>query len=64
MAHEHDVCMEITGTKGKVMVNLVLRRDNVMVVGEGGIRHEVQPGTGSGSRMRSSQSRMSLLRLS
>jgi myo-inositol 2-dehydrogenase/D-chiro-inositol 1-dehydrogenase len=43
MAHEHDVCMEITGTKGKVMVNLVLRRDNVMVVGEGGIRHEVQP---------------------
>jgi myo-inositol 2-dehydrogenase / D-chiro-inositol 1-dehydrogenase len=42
MAHGHDVCTEIIGTKGKVMVNLVPRRDNVMVAGEGGIRHEAQ----------------------
>jgi myo-inositol 2-dehydrogenase / D-chiro-inositol 1-dehydrogenase len=43
MAHGHDVCTEIVGTQGKVMVNLVPRRDNVVVAAEGGVRHEVQP---------------------
>jgi myo-inositol 2-dehydrogenase / D-chiro-inositol 1-dehydrogenase len=43
MAHGHDVCTEIIGTKGKVMVNLVPRRDNVMVADEGGMRHDIQP---------------------
>lgn len=43
MAHGHDVYTEIIGTKGNIMVNLVPRSDNVMVAGEGGIQHEVQP---------------------
>jgi myo-inositol 2-dehydrogenase/D-chiro-inositol 1-dehydrogenase len=43
MAHGHDVCTEIVGTDGKIMVNLVPRLDNVTTAEKGGIRHQVQP---------------------
>jgi myo-inositol 2-dehydrogenase / D-chiro-inositol 1-dehydrogenase len=43
MAHGHDVCTEVVGTKGKVMVNLIPRLNNVALAEKGGIRHEVQP---------------------
>ena len=43
MAHGHDVCTEVVGTKGKVMVNLVPKLNNVALAEKGGIRHEVQP---------------------
>ncbi|KAL4973633.1 hypothetical protein BDW66DRAFT_161962 [Aspergillus desertorum] len=33
----------ITGTEGKVMVNVVPRANNVVVADKGGMRHEVQP---------------------
>ena len=42
-AHGHDVCTEITGTQGKVMVNVIPKRNNVMVADKIGMRHEVQP---------------------
>ncbi|PMD38573.1 NAD(P)-binding protein [Hyaloscypha variabilis F] len=42
-AHGHDVCTEVVGTKGKVMVNLVPRLDNVTVAQSIGISHKVQP---------------------
>lgn len=42
-AHGHDVCTEVVGTNGKVMVNVVPRMDNVMVASEHGITHKVQP---------------------
>jgi myo-inositol 2-dehydrogenase/D-chiro-inositol 1-dehydrogenase len=42
-AHGHDVCTEITGTKGKVMVNLDPRLNNVTMAQTSGINHEVQP---------------------
>jgi myo-inositol 2-dehydrogenase / D-chiro-inositol 1-dehydrogenase len=42
-AHGHDVCTEVVGTKGKVMVNLVPRLDNVTVAQKIGISHKVQP---------------------
>lgn len=41
-AHGHDVCTEITGTEGKVTVNLVPRADNVVICDKRGISHEVQ----------------------
>lgn len=41
--HGHDVCTEVVGTKGKVMVNLVPRLDNVTVAQKIGINHKVQP---------------------
>ena len=42
-AHGHDVCTEVVGTQGKVMVNLVPRLNNVTVASSEGIGHEVQP---------------------
>ena len=42
-AHGHDVCTEVVGTEGKVMVNLVPRLDNVTVASSKGVGHEVQP---------------------
>lgn len=42
-AHGHDVCTEITGTKGKVMVNVMPRANNVVLADGLGMRHEVQP---------------------
>jgi myo-inositol 2-dehydrogenase/D-chiro-inositol 1-dehydrogenase len=42
-AHGHDVCTEVTGTKGKVSVNVVPRLNNVTMAQTGGIKHEVQP---------------------
>lgn len=42
-AHGHDVCTEITGTEGKLMVNVVPRNNNVVIAEKSGIRHEVQP---------------------
>jgi myo-inositol 2-dehydrogenase / D-chiro-inositol 1-dehydrogenase len=42
-AHGHDVCTEITGTEGKVMVNVIPKANNVVIADNLGIRHEVQP---------------------
>ncbi|RAH50447.1 Gfo/Idh/MocA family protein [Aspergillus brunneoviolaceus CBS 621.78] len=42
-AHGHDVCTEITGTEGKLMVNVVPRQNNVVLADKLGMRHEVQP---------------------
>ncbi|RDW87850.1 hypothetical protein BP5796_03544 [Coleophoma crateriformis] len=42
-AHGHDVCTEVVGTKGKVMVNLDPRANNVTSASSSGISHEVQP---------------------
>ncbi|KAL5044676.1 hypothetical protein BDW71DRAFT_198796 [Aspergillus fruticulosus] len=42
-AHGHDVLTEITGTEGKVMVNVIPRANNVVVADKGGLRHAVQP---------------------
>ncbi|KAL4757932.1 Gfo/Idh/MocA family protein [Aspergillus foveolatus] len=42
-AHGHDVLTEITGTDGKIMVNVIPRANNVVVADKGGMRHEVQP---------------------
>jgi myo-inositol 2-dehydrogenase/D-chiro-inositol 1-dehydrogenase len=42
-AHGHDVCTEILGTNGKIMVNVVPRINNVVVADKSGIGHEVQP---------------------
>lgn len=42
-AHGHDVCTEITGTKGKVMVNVMPRANNVVLADNLGMRNEVQP---------------------
>ncbi|PYI26431.1 NAD(P)-binding protein [Aspergillus indologenus CBS 114.80] len=42
-AHGHDVCTEITGTEGKLMVNVVPRQNNVVLADRLGLRHEVQP---------------------
>ncbi|KAK1144531.1 hypothetical protein N8T08_005404 [Aspergillus melleus] len=40
-AHGHDVCTEITGTKGKIMVNLIPRSNHVQVAGANGISNAV-----------------------
>lgn len=40
-AHGHDVCTEITGTDGKIMVNLLPRTNHVQVAGKQGITHAV-----------------------
>jgi myo-inositol 2-dehydrogenase/D-chiro-inositol 1-dehydrogenase len=42
-AHGHDVCTEITGTEGKIMVNVIPKRNNVVLADKLGMRHEVQP---------------------
>ncbi|KAI3009019.1 hypothetical protein CBS147346_2454 [Aspergillus niger] len=42
-AHGHDVCTEITGTEGKVMVNVIPRQNNIVLADKLGMRHEVQP---------------------
>lgn len=42
-AHGHDVCTEITGTDGKLMVNVVPQQNNVVLADKLGMRHEVQP---------------------
>ncbi|KAL1862116.1 hypothetical protein Plec18170_000940 [Paecilomyces lecythidis] len=42
-SHGHDVTSEITGTQGKLSVNLVPRQNNVTLSDKLGIRHEVQP---------------------
>ena len=42
-AHGHDVCTEVTGTTGKIMVNVVPRANNVVLADKLGMRHEVQP---------------------
>ncbi|RDW65766.1 Gfo/Idh/MocA family protein [Aspergillus mulundensis] len=41
-AHGHDVLTEITGTEGKVMVNVIPRANAVVLADKGGLRHEVQ----------------------
>ena len=41
-AHGHDVSTEVTGTEGKVSVDLVPRANNVVVCDRRGIDHEVQ----------------------
>lgn len=38
----HDVCTEITGTDGKVSVNVVPRANNVVISDKIGVRHQVQ----------------------
>lgn len=38
----HDVCTEITGTAGKVSVNVVPRANNVVISDKIGVRHQVQ----------------------
>ncbi|CEO59728.1 Putative Related to dehydrogenase [Penicillium brasilianum] len=42
-AHGHDVCTEITGTQGKVMVNVIPKQNKVVIADKLGMRHEVQP---------------------
>lgn len=42
-AHGHDACTEVTGTGGKIMVNVVPKRNNVATADKAGMRHEVQP---------------------
>ena len=42
-AHGHDVCTEVTGTTGKIMINVVPRSNNVVLADKLGMRHEVQP---------------------
>ncbi|KAF6805980.1 myo-inositol 2-dehydrogenase [Colletotrichum sojae] len=42
-AHGHDVCTEVTGTEGKVSVNVWPRANHVVVADGSGIRNEVQP---------------------
>ncbi|KAL4808165.1 hypothetical protein BDV18DRAFT_158277 [Aspergillus unguis] len=42
-AHGHDVLTEVTGTQGKVMVNVIPKNNNVMLADKLGMRHEVQP---------------------
>jgi myo-inositol 2-dehydrogenase / D-chiro-inositol 1-dehydrogenase len=42
-AHGHDVCTEITGTEGKVMVNVIPKSNNVVLADKRGMAHEVQP---------------------
>lgn len=42
-AHGHDVCTEVTGTRGKVMVNVMPRANNVVLADKLGMRNEVQP---------------------
>lgn len=40
-AHGHDVCTEITGTDGKIMVNLVPRANHVQIAHKQGVTHAV-----------------------
>ena len=41
-AHGYDVCTEITGKDGKVMVNVIPKANNVVLADKLGMRHEVQ----------------------
>jgi myo-inositol 2-dehydrogenase / D-chiro-inositol 1-dehydrogenase len=41
-AHGHDVCTEVTGTEGKIMVNVMPKRNNVVLADKSGMRNEVQ----------------------
>lgn len=41
-AHGHDVCTEVTGTDGKIMVNVMPQKNNVMIADKTGMRREVQ----------------------
>jgi myo-inositol 2-dehydrogenase/D-chiro-inositol 1-dehydrogenase len=38
----HDVCTEVTGRSGKVMINVVPKKNNVVVADKSGMRNEVQ----------------------
>lgn len=49
-AHGHDVCTEIAGTDGKIMVNVIPKSNNVVLADKLGMRHEVQPSNGSASK--------------
>ena len=42
-AYGHDVSTEVTGTEGKVQINLTPRANNVILGDKSGLRHEVQP---------------------
>lgn len=42
-AYGHDVSTEVTGTEGKVQINLTPRANNVVLGDKLGLRHEVQP---------------------
>lgn len=41
-AHGHDVCTEVTGTTGKIMVNVMPKQNNVVIADKLGMRNEVQ----------------------
>ncbi|KAJ9241203.1 CAZyme family GH109 [Paecilomyces variotii] len=43
MLHGHDTATEVTGTQGKISVNLIPRQNNVVLADKLGMRHEVQP---------------------
>lgn len=42
-AYGHDVSTEVTGTQGKIQINLTPRANNVVLGDKLGLRHEVQP---------------------
>ena len=42
-AHGHDVCTEITGSDGKIMVNVMPRSNHVVVADKLGMRNQVPP---------------------
>jgi len=42
-AHGHDVCTEVIGTAGKIMVNVIPRSNHVVVADKGGLRTQVPP---------------------
>jgi myo-inositol 2-dehydrogenase/D-chiro-inositol 1-dehydrogenase len=42
-AHGHDVFTEVTGTDGKIMVNVMPHRNHVVVPDKLGMRNEVPP---------------------
>jgi myo-inositol 2-dehydrogenase / D-chiro-inositol 1-dehydrogenase len=41
-AHGHDVCTEVTGQNGKIMVNVMPKKNNVTIADSSGMRNEVQ----------------------
>lgn len=43
MAHGHDVCTEVIGKKGKLMINVHPRSNNVILADGRGMGNEVQP---------------------
>lgn len=42
-AHGRDVCTEVTGMHGKIMVNVRPQKNNVVIADKLGMRNEVQP---------------------